>query len=175
MDKQFYPTPYNICNYLSMLWLTLNHVCKRGPRKACIYHFKISSCRRCLWSSYLKHQFNWDERCSLVQSITHQLPIMYPYINIAWSIVIWYNGKAVWTIVNIYCPKPFVMINIYLPCLNTSVEATLDRQRSGIWMRFAIFITFYQNILYSQIVTGLFKIVLDKLFCFRCLFIDAKW
>ena len=32
MDKQFHPTHYNGCNYLSMLGLKLNHVSKRGPR-----------------------------------------------------------------------------------------------------------------------------------------------
>ena len=30
MDKQFHPTFYNGCNYLSMLGLKLNHVSKRG-------------------------------------------------------------------------------------------------------------------------------------------------
>ena len=32
MDKLFYPTFYNGCNYLSMLGLKLNHVSKRGPQ-----------------------------------------------------------------------------------------------------------------------------------------------
>ena len=32
MDKQFHPTFYNGCNYLSMLGLKLNHVSKRGPK-----------------------------------------------------------------------------------------------------------------------------------------------
>ena len=31
MDKQFHPTVYSGCNYLSMLGLKLNHVSKRGP------------------------------------------------------------------------------------------------------------------------------------------------
>ena len=31
IDKQFHPTLYNGCNDLSMLWLTLNNVNKRGP------------------------------------------------------------------------------------------------------------------------------------------------
>ena len=33
MDKQFHPTLYNGCNYLSMLGLKLNHVSKRGHRR----------------------------------------------------------------------------------------------------------------------------------------------
>ena len=39
MDKQFYPTIYNGCDYLSMLGLKLNHISKRGPRNnsRCIY------------------------------------------------------------------------------------------------------------------------------------------
>ena len=109
---------------------------------------------------------------ALVQFITFQVPVMYTCIKIAWRIVIWYDGKTDWTIVNICCWKPFVMINIYSSYLNTSAEAMLDRQRSGIWMRFAIFSTFYQNILYSEIVTRLFKIVgqvvLFPLFVFGC-------
>ena len=32
MDKQFHPIHYNVCNYLSMLGLKLNHVSKRGHR-----------------------------------------------------------------------------------------------------------------------------------------------
>ena len=31
MDKEFHPTLYNGCNYLSMVGLDLNHVSKRGP------------------------------------------------------------------------------------------------------------------------------------------------
>ena len=31
MDKQFHPTHYWVCDYLSMLGLKLNHVSKRGP------------------------------------------------------------------------------------------------------------------------------------------------
>ena len=31
MDKYFHPTLYNGCSYLSMLWLKLNHVSKKGP------------------------------------------------------------------------------------------------------------------------------------------------
>ena len=32
MDKWFHPALYKACAYLSMLWLKLIHVCKRGPR-----------------------------------------------------------------------------------------------------------------------------------------------
>ena len=31
MDKQFHPTLYSTCDYLSMLGFKLNHVSKRGP------------------------------------------------------------------------------------------------------------------------------------------------
>ena len=31
MDKQFHPTLYNGCNYLSMLGIKLNHASERGP------------------------------------------------------------------------------------------------------------------------------------------------
>ena len=32
MDKQFHPTHYNVCNYLSTLGLKVNRVCKRSSR-----------------------------------------------------------------------------------------------------------------------------------------------
>ena len=32
MDKYFHPTLYNVCNYVSMLGLKVNHVRKRDPR-----------------------------------------------------------------------------------------------------------------------------------------------
>ena len=38
MDKEFHPTPCNGCNYLSILWLTKNHVNKRGPWT--LYHIR---------------------------------------------------------------------------------------------------------------------------------------
>ena len=31
MDDNFTPHIFNCCNYFSMLWLKLNHVCKRDP------------------------------------------------------------------------------------------------------------------------------------------------
>ena len=43
MDKQFYPTYYNGCNYLSMLGLKLNHVSKRGPWSIILLHCTIIS------------------------------------------------------------------------------------------------------------------------------------
>ena len=43
MDKQFHPTFYNGCNYLSMLGLKLNHVSKRGPRPQCLKSVNVQS------------------------------------------------------------------------------------------------------------------------------------
>ena len=50
MDKLFHPIHYNVCNYLSMLGLKLNHVSKRGHRfvfDVCRYSFAVVTYVKC--------------------------------------------------------------------------------------------------------------------------------
>ena len=45
MDKSFHPTLYQACNYLSMLWLKLNHVSKWG------HWCRIFALVNCIWET----------------------------------------------------------------------------------------------------------------------------
>ena len=53
----FHPIHYNVCNYLSMLGLKLNHVSKRGHRRQ---PQSISTSLNCKWIEYFAFALLWN-------------------------------------------------------------------------------------------------------------------